>query len=131
MSQKTFISIIITVLIIAALGIYWFIAQNANRNPPSNPSPIQTPTKEATTSGIQTSFTYKCEEGKSAYERLMESYPSVKTKDSSFGKMITEIAGVAQGNNKYWLYSVDEKEATVGAQAYICQNQEDIKWELR
>ena len=131
MNQKTAISIIVTVLILVTLGVYWFINQGTNPNPSVNPSTNQETSKEATNSGVQTSFSYKCQQGKSAFERLTESYPSVQTKGSSFGKMITSISGILQGNGKYWLYSVDDKEATVGAEQYICQSEEDIKWELR
>lgn len=130
MSKRTAVSVIATILILAALGGYWFFTQNTPKTPQTT-LPVQTPSQEATASGIQTSFLYKCEQGKNAYDRLLETYPSIETEDTSFGKLVTSIAGVTQGNGKYWLYFVNDKEATVGAQAYICQNQEQIKWELR
>jgi hypothetical protein len=75
-------------------------------------------------------FNYKCEVGKSAFDVLNQK-AKVEFSESSFGKLVTSIDGKSQGGGKYWLYSVDEKEATVGATAYICTGKEEIKWELR
>lgn len=75
-------------------------------------------------------FNYKCEVGKSAFDVLNQK-AKVEFSESSFGKLVTSIDGNSQGGGKYWLYSVDEKEATVGATAYICIGKEEIKWELK
>ncbi len=80
-------------------------------------------------SSEQTSFSYNCEQGKSVFGVLDEK-AEVEYSESSFGKLVTAINNTKQGNNKYWLYSVDDKEATVGATEYICQGDEAIKWEL-
>lgn len=75
-------------------------------------------------------FSYECQAGKSAFD-VLEEKAEVKFSESSFGKLVTSIDGKSQGEGKYWLYSVDEKEATIGATAYICSGKEEIKWELR
>lgn len=76
-------------------------------------------------------ISYKCEKEKTAFDVLIEKYPDTKFESSSFGKLVTSIDGKMQGNNKYWLYSINNKEATIGASSYICQDQETIKWELK
>ena len=79
---------------------------------------------------LKKKFGYTCEVGKSAFEVLDERY-NVVSSESSFGKLVTVINGVSQTNGKYWLYSIDGKEATVGASAYTCQGEERIEWELK
>lgn len=73
---------------------------------------------------------YKCEAGKNAFE-LLEANNQVDAQDSSFGKFITSINGQTMGGGKYWLYSAEGKDATVSASSYICQNNEEILWELK
>lgn len=73
---------------------------------------------------------YSCEKGKTAYQ-LLEEKNQVESSESNLGKYVVAINGVKQAEGKYWLYSVDEKEATVSATSYICQNNEKIIWELK
>ncbi len=82
------------------------------------------------TASVTEKFSYICEKEKSAYE-VLAAKAQVEANDSSFGKMVTSINGVKQGGGKYWLYSVDEKEATVGASSYLCLGGENINWELK
>lgn len=74
---------------------------------------------------------YDCEPGVSAYEVLEEKASNIEFEGSSFGRMVTGINGINQGNGKYWLYLVNGKDATVSADSYICAEEEKIKWELR
>ncbi len=76
------------------------------------------------------SFSYPCEEGKSAFE-VLSTNAKIEADDSSLGKMVTSINGREAGGGKFWLYSISDVEATMGASAYICQGKEMIKWELR
>lgn len=75
-------------------------------------------------------ISYTCQPGKSAFE-ILEQSNNVEFKGSSFGRFITKINGVEQGEGKYWLYLVDGREATVSADSYVCQGREQIKWELK
>lgn len=75
-------------------------------------------------------FRYQCDGGKTAFDALDEK-AEVEFSESSFGKLVTSIDGKSQGDGKYWLYSVNDKEATVGASVYICNEGEEIKWELK
>ncbi len=76
-------------------------------------------------------FEYLCESGKTAFELLQHTTQNVEFQGSSFGRFVTSINGVKQGNGKYWLYFIDSKDATISADAYICQGDEKIKWELK
>jgi len=73
---------------------------------------------------------YRCEAGATALDMLLTNY-ATKLEETSLGALVLEIDGVAQGDGKYWLYYVDDKEATIGAQAYFCQDKEQIIWELK
>lgn len=77
------------------------------------------------------SLIYDCEQNKNVFDLLLQKATSVKYESTSFGKMVTAINNSSQGNGKYWLYSIDNKEAAVGAESYKCQGKEKIKWELK
>lgn len=112
--------LLICVLILLGILAGWFMMQN-NSTSSVVPSPLA--------SVGDTTFSYPCESGKSAFD-VLDAKAEVEYSESSFGKLVTAINNTKQGNNKYWLYSVDDKEATVGATEYICQGDEAIKWEL-
>ena len=76
------------------------------------------------------SFSYTCQSGKNVYDVLTET-ANVESSDSSFGKMVTAINGKEQGGGKFWLYSIDNVEASVSASTYICQGSEQIRWVLK
>ena len=76
---------------------------------------------------------YQCEAGKSALAVLFDQVgkANVGIKEYSFGKQVIAINQIVQGDNKFWLYTIDDKEATASADSYICQGEEKIKWELK
>lgn len=87
------------------------------------------PGKAVVDAGI---VSYKCQGDESAFDGLFkETGGRVETKDYSFGKMINSINGVRGGvDNKYWIYFVDGKSASISADNYKCKNQENIEWKL-
>ena len=93
---------------------------------PASISPTPTIVSESTNK-----ISYTCLKGKTAFESLTESGNKIEFQPSSLGKMITSINGVPQGDGKYWQYSIDNKYAEVGADAYQCQGGEIITWELK
>lgn len=76
-------------------------------------------------------FRYACQKGKTPFDVLLTKTQTIKFQDSSYGKMVTTIDNSSQGNGKYWLYSINGKEATTAANLYICEDSEEIKWELK
>jgi len=76
-------------------------------------------------------ITYPCIKDKTAFDSLTISDNKVEFQESSYGKMITSINNVPQGNGKYWQYSIDNQYAEVGADAYKCLGSEIITWELK
>lgn len=75
-------------------------------------------------------ISYNCEAGKSALELLRKKVAdSLEVKTYSIGAMVESINGVKGGTgNKYWLYFVDGKSATVSADTYHCQDREPVEW---
>ena len=90
-------------------------------------------TQAANEEDQETQIAYQCEAGKSALEVLFDQVgeANVGIKEFSFGKQVTSINKIEQGNNKFWLYTIDDQEATSSADSYICQGAEKIKWELK
>jgi len=85
-----------------------------------------------TTEGNADPVSYNCEGGKTAFDGLVkETKENVETKDSPFGKMVNAINGIKGGtNNKYWIYFVDGKSATISADNYKCQGTEKVEWKF-
>lgn len=78
------------------------------------------------------SVSYNCEAGKNALELLRKKVSeNLEVKTYSFGSMVESINGLKGGtDNKYWLYFIDGKAATVSADAYHCQSSEPVEWKL-
>ncbi len=126
--KSSFPIILIVVLLLVAGFVFIKFLELGSTAPSSKLQIFQTPSLSSTT---KKEVSYNCQPGKTAFETLQENHNQVNYQGSSFGRMITGINGVSQGNGKYWLYSVDGKDATVSADAYICQGNEKIKWELK
>ena len=83
------------------------------------------------TGPIRFKYEHTCPAGATVLESLTANYDGVLTQDTSFGKMVTAVRGTNQGFNKYWLYTVNDQEATISADAYRCVGGEKVKWELK
>jgi hypothetical protein len=121
-------------LILAVLTIVLFVGYMAVKNHILSGSPNLDQQQISTISNDQSQnkdqFDYDCPKDQTAFD-VLQSKAQIEFKESSFGKLVTKINGTEQGNGKYWLYSVNDKEATVGATQYICSGDEKIKWELK
>lgn len=57
---------------------------------------------------------------------------AVETEEYSYGILVESIDGVKNGtDNKYWLYTINGEEATVGADQYQPENNDLIIWEFK
>ncbi|MDR0956083.1 MAG: DUF4430 domain-containing protein [Candidatus Nomurabacteria bacterium] len=77
----------------------------------------------------QNVVSYDGESGKTAYQILADDC-TVKSSDSSYGKFVTEINGVAAGTTKYWAFYINGKYASVGADKYQTKDGDQLKWQL-
>ncbi|MBI3485435.1 DUF4430 domain-containing protein [Candidatus Daviesbacteria bacterium] len=114
------------VLALLLFGVYYFNQKPSQIN---SPQPISNSAQPKKTD-LSSQVSYNCQAGKTAFEVLQDKN-QVQFQGSSFGRMITAINGKNQGQGKYWLYFIDGKEASVSADAYLCQGNEQIKWELK
>lgn len=73
---------------------------------------------------------YACQKGKTPFDILAD-MAKVETQDSSLGQTVASINGSSQSGDKHWVYTVDNKEATISASLYICSGEEVIRWELK
>lgn len=114
-------------LILTALALFLasilLVKFQSNQTPLPNPSPSLSPAPTA-------SLSYLCQKGKTAFE-VLEKTAVIEFTTSSYGKLVTSINGAKQANNQYWLYSIDEKPAEIGADSFLCQDREIILWELK
>lgn len=125
--MKTTNIYIIGVLVIALL-LFLVFYFNQKPSPVSSPQPIVNSNQPKT--ALTSQISYNCQPGKTAFEVLQDKN-QVQFQGSSFGRMITAINGKNQGQGKYWLYFIDGREASVSADAYLCQGSEQIQWELK
>ena len=123
--------ILIVILIIAAyFGVAYLLQPKLREVLRAPQVPAQKASESATPKQDQVS--YNCEKNNSVFDGLVkQTKGSVETKDYSFGKMINSINGISGGSdNKYWIYFVEGKSASVSADNYKCQGQEKIEWKL-
>lgn len=67
------------------------------------------------------------QEGQSVLEALIENYEVVEE-----GGLVSSIEGHEQveKESKYWLYTVNNEQPTVGASDYILEEGDEVKWSL-
>lgn len=129
-SKKTKLAVVLaTIAVLASAGFGVFIVNQDKAAPNSNQT-VQVPEEDATEIKPTEFVSYKGVDGKSALE-LLKGQARVETKSSSLGEYVTSINGNDGGGQKYWMFYVDGKEATVGADAYMTKNSETIEWKLQ
>jgi len=69
---------------------------------------------------------------KSAFDILKEVAEKegipIETQQYDFGTLITSINGFKSDEHAFWIYEVNGKPATVGANTYILKNGDIITW---
>lgn len=145
MNKKQGILVIFMVVFILVVGGYAvystfgnLAALRPNKQAPQEPTEKQEQTSDSADAASQvetievteTKLSYRCQPNKTALE-LLEAVATVKVRKYSFGTQVLAINGVEQENDRFWLYKIDDDEATVAADLYTCSDKEEIKWELR
>jgi hypothetical protein len=77
-----------------------------------------------------TQISYHGENGVNAL-KLLDEKAKVQSKHYSFGDLVTAIDGVSGNGPKYWIFYVNNKEASVGAGSYITKSSDVITWKLQ
>lgn len=70
---------------------------------------------------------YEGQNDKTALE-LLKAGHQIETQDSSIGIFVTAIDDIKNQENKYWMFYVDGKLASVGADQYKTKDGEKIEW---
>lgn len=67
------------------------------------------------------------QEGQTVLEALKENYEVVEE-----GGLVSSIEGYEQDEteSKYWLYTVNDEQPTVGAADYVLEDGDEVKWGL-
>lgn len=67
------------------------------------------------------------QEGQNVLDALKENYEVVEE-----GGLVSSIGGYEQieKESKYWLYTVNDEQPTVGASDYILEEGDEVKWSL-
>lgn len=132
-SQK--ILVYITLLVVLLIGsatavVAWHTHQNGKRDAAATAKHTAATTSAPKTQAAPSPVTYQGVDGKTALE-LLQQKATVITKDSSYGKYVDSINGVAGGTgNKYWTFYINGKAASVGAGAYTTKSTDVITWKF-
>lgn len=111
----------LVIISIAAAGIYKWA--------PSTSVALPVDSRSAT-SVTADSVAFTAIPGKSVLAQLKQ-VAKVKTVDSTYGPYVDSINGKAGGTNgKYWVFLVDGKSSTIGADKYMTKGGEAITWKL-
>lgn len=107
-------------LVLILIGFSVFRKQTQN-----NPAVVSIPPQSSYSSQI----TYDCVKDKTALE-LLEKKFTTETKEDSIGTMVVGINEIKPKDRQFWAFLIDGKEASVGASAYKCLENEKIEWKL-
>lgn len=75
---------------------------------------------------VVSSETVEIEEGAILMDVLVDNYEIESTNDG----FITSIEGIEQNDNKYWMYEVNDEQASVGASEFELKPGDDVVFDL-
>ncbi len=75
-------------------------------------------------------ITYEGEDGETALDLLREHGYDVAVESSKLGDYVTGIGDVTATKTEYWLFEVDGKMPSVGADAYETKDGEQVEWKF-
>lgn len=130
MKNKVLAGLAVAVIAIAGIGGYTLINNNKNDSVKSVTVTKTVTSDKITYSADKKTVNYAGEVDKAALETL-QSLTTVQTEDSSFGKMVISINGLASEKSKnYWAFYVNDAYASEGAGTYKAKVGDKIKWHL-
>ena len=75
--------------------------------------------------------TFNIKSGESVLDLLART-KNIQVKEYSFGKMVTTIDNLKNGQNKkYWIYFINDQEAKIGASNYKLKPGERVIWKFK
>jgi hypothetical protein len=131
--------IVVFPLVISFVGLLAFIAIPKKVIPPPS---TNTPIHQTTSVSVVQKIIFGpndpidmqsivVDEGDSVLDLLLKT-KNPEIKEYSFGKAVESINGITNGwNKKYWLYSVNGKEANVGAADFKLAQNDVVTWEFK
>lgn len=108
-----FSSVIVTILVIL---VVFFILQNSTNNQNNNDKTITIITVSVFDKENKEIYNKTIETEEKYLSEIMEKNKEldVKMENSTYGKYITSILGLEQGNNYYWSYYINGEYANIG-----------------
>jgi hypothetical protein len=91
-------------------------------------TPAATTTAEQALDRDLKKVTYEGADGETALDLLRDAGYDVTVKSSKLGDYVTGIGDVEATNSEYWLFEVDGKMPSVGADVYETKDGEKIEW---
>ncbi|MBI2356154.1 MAG: DUF4430 domain-containing protein [Candidatus Doudnabacteria bacterium] len=121
------LEIFVIISIIAIIGIIYALAKQPVVAPRVSQDRNQT---ESIQQVPQTAIQYQGVDGQNALS-LLKAYHNVETKDyAGIGEYVISIDGIAPDSKHFWAFYVNEKQAEVGAGAYVTKSSDVIEWKL-
>jgi len=116
-SSTGLINIIAIIVVIIIAGVVGFLADKYN--------PKAGGQKQAIAS-VQT-IAYDGQEGKTALDLLKEK-ADIQAEESSIGSFVTEINGIANSEDHFWMFYVNNDLAPVASDQYQTKDGDKIEW---
>lgn len=91
-------------------------------------APTSTPIIESASQSV-TEVRYACSSDQTALVAL-EEHHQISAKDTDFGRQVMGIDSRAAGDHEFWAFYVNGAPASVGADSYQCQENDQIKWQI-
>lgn len=121
-SKNILISAAVAVLTAGGYGIY----RTTEHHSAAKTAPVTTQQASA----VSTTLRYRGRDGVDALT-LLRQHTNVQTKSSSLGDYVVAINGNDGGGKKHWLFYINGRESTQGADTYITHGNEQIEWKLK
>jgi len=140
------IIIVLLLLIFIIAGFFYFFERGLNRQDLFNKQvlPIENSVVDIQQKNkvsivvLEKKYSISFQEGDTVYQ-VMKNLSEQKENNFSFGFkeypvlgiFVDEINGFKGEEGKYWIYYVNDKEASIGVSNYIIENGDIISWKLK